>query len=621
MYSGMELRHLSFTGPHKPTAMLEFVSGLNIIYGSSNTGKSSIFDAIDYVLGRDEKTKPLKEIPEHEGYDLIHLGLSFGETENVTLVRSLRGGSLKIYDGLNIESDGLKELEILRPSKATKTERSLNDFILEKLGLHEKFWKRNNKNDKNRLSLRTILPLYFISETDVQKEGSPYIGEQFIQKTVDASRLKFFLTGVDDKNLITEEKDSVRLSRTARLSIIEELITEQEKRISKRVGDDKTQDDIEEQIDKLSSSIQILSDELTVSEAEFNEIVASRNTTRTTLRKNNERLAEISEMQERFRILDLQYSSDLKRLEGTLEAGSLFTALPMLVCPLCGTDSENQALHADCIGDVPEIVEAAAEEISKINNLKADLEVLLRQLQSETNQINHIVPDLINSLKSKNREISALSPEVSKRRSSFLEVSNARVKSSKSLDLFIDLNRYEQKKKLIEKEAPSKIDADTTTDILPTKSLHDLSTILQRFLKSWNFVDDPQVHFDKETKDFVINGKHRSSNGKGHRAITHTAATLSLLKFAELKATPTLGFAIIDTPLLAYEKPENEEDDLSATDVNLQFFKSLNEWNSSQTIIIENRKSMPEAFEDGARITHFTKNTNFGRYGFFPVEV
>ncbi|MGJ8687786.1 MAG: hypothetical protein ACSHWQ_09925, partial [Spongiibacteraceae bacterium] len=161
---------------------------------------------------------------------------------------------------------------------------------------------------------------------------------------------------------------------------------------------------------------------------------------------------------------------------------------------------------------------------------------------------------------------------------------------------------------------------DDVSSPLPTKRLFELSKRVAGFLDAWGLAKEPTVHFDKETRDFVINGKHRSSNGKGHRAITHAAATLGLLKFTEDKRLPHPGFVVLDSPLLAYEKPEDDADDLSETDVNLRFLQSLAKWDSTQTIILENRKSIPPKFSEGEGITRFTKSTTFGRYGFFPIE-
>ena len=75
---------------------------------------------------------------------------------------------------------------------------------------------------------------------------------------------------------------------------------------------------------------------------------------------------------------------------------------------------------------------------------------------------------------------------------------------------------------------------------------------------------------------------------------------------------------ILDSPLLAYEEPDNEDDDLSGTDVNLRFLKSLASWDAVQTIILENKKSIPKEFSKGEGITEFTRLEGHGRFGFFP---
>ncbi|WP_152926578.1 hypothetical protein [Shimia sp. SK013] len=104
------------------------------------------------------------------------------------------------------------------------------------------------------------------------------------------------------------------------------------------------------------------------------------------------------------------------------------------------------------------------------------------------------------------------------------------------------------------------------------------------------------------------------------RAVSHAAPTLGLLKFTEDKQLPHPGFVVLDSPLLAYEKPEDDADDLSETDVNLRFLQSLTTWTSTQTIILEIRKSVPSEFSESEGITRFTKSTTQGRNGFFLAE-
>jgi AAA15 family ATPase/GTPase len=68
---GFRLRFLGFFGPEKAPATVAFGPGLNVLYGASNTGKSFIVEAIDFMLGG---KPPLRDIPERVGYDLVLLG-------------------------------------------------------------------------------------------------------------------------------------------------------------------------------------------------------------------------------------------------------------------------------------------------------------------------------------------------------------------------------------------------------------------------------------------------------------------------------------------------------------------------------------------------------------------
>jgi hypothetical protein len=61
---GLRIRHLAFHGPNREPASIEFGAGLNLIYGASDTGKSFVVEAIDFMLGG--KTT-LRDIPERVG--------------------------------------------------------------------------------------------------------------------------------------------------------------------------------------------------------------------------------------------------------------------------------------------------------------------------------------------------------------------------------------------------------------------------------------------------------------------------------------------------------------------------------------------------------------------------
>ncbi|WP_310618643.1 AAA family ATPase [Flexibacterium corallicola] len=156
MINTFTLRHLCFSGPQKKPAIVTFTDGLNIIYGPTNTGKSSILDAIDFMLGRDSVPK---ELPQHKGYSDISLGIKFSNETEYTLTRSISGGDFKLYAGLHLEPVEELKYSVLKVKKRTVKIESISNFLLQEIGLLDKKLKKNAKNAKKSLTLRNLLPM------------------------------------------------------------------------------------------------------------------------------------------------------------------------------------------------------------------------------------------------------------------------------------------------------------------------------------------------------------------------------------------------------------------------------------------------------------------------------
>lgn len=50
-FSGIQIQSIAFHGPEREGAVVRFQDGLNVIYGASDTGKSFIIEAIDFMFG------------------------------------------------------------------------------------------------------------------------------------------------------------------------------------------------------------------------------------------------------------------------------------------------------------------------------------------------------------------------------------------------------------------------------------------------------------------------------------------------------------------------------------------------------------------------------------------
>lgn len=615
--TGMQIKFIVFTGPHKKPAMLTFGPGLNLVYGPSNTGKSAVLDGIDFMLGR---TRQLKEIPEHDGYERILLGIEFADSEIFTFVRSIEGGDFECFDGTHKTRPNDIPPIILKAKKPTKQLKSISTFILEKINVADRKLKKNVKNELVNLTLRNSIDLSVITETNIQKESSPYICNQVIKQTEHRSRLKFMLTGVDDSALLPTEIAKKKLSRAAKIEILNELIEEKKDLLESTHSRETTLSEFKEQHIKISSTIDNKRFILDANEEKYSSLVLTRSEVRQKLEKFSDRVSEITEMLTRFDLLKEQYSSDIARLDNIEETGFLLAALPSDRCPVCGSDTTTLTPHVNCYANINDVASAASSEKIKINALHKDLLLTMKALELEHDRISKEIPSLSQNLASIVEKVSYLSPKLTIQRSNFSDLYAKKSNIAKSIEQHEQLITLMLKKDLLEKDKPQKAapKQDDSERSLPTNSLFNLSTSVKSILNDLGLPNSSDVHFDKETDDFVINGKHRTSNGKGHRAITHAAATLGLMKYSEENDLPHMGFTILDSPLLAYEEPEDKADDLSGTEVNVNFFDMLYKWNTKQIIVFENKKSIPHQYASGDQIVQFTKN-NKDRYGFFPM--
>jgi hypothetical protein len=149
----LTLRHLSLTGPDKRPASVSFGHGLNVIYGASETGKSFIVEALDFMLGA---SADLRDIPERVGYDRIFLGVEDGEGGSFTLERSASVGQFRCYEGLHLaEPHGLEARSLAAKHNPTRPD-NISTFLLDKIGLAGKRVRRNASGDTSSLSFRHL---------------------------------------------------------------------------------------------------------------------------------------------------------------------------------------------------------------------------------------------------------------------------------------------------------------------------------------------------------------------------------------------------------------------------------------------------------------------------------
>lgn len=604
--SYLQLRHLAFSGPSK-MAEMTFSNGVNVICGASDTGKSFLAESIDFMLGG----SGLRDIPERTPYGEIQLELDTTSGEKWKIYRAASGGNFKARN----LADENAEYEVLKAQHGHDRADNMSGFLLDKIGLLGKRILRSKKNGTTQsLSFRNLARLVIVQEGEIQQTGSPFWGGQYTLKTAELATIKLLLTGVDDSNVV--QATGVGVDSTKQIELIDELLADIRQELED-VGE--AEEDLKDQTIRLEGTIEQRRDTLNNVQLQLDSLLMQRRELVSVRTAIQDRLDEIADLLTRFSLLMEHYAVDLERLAAIQESGTMFGFVESSPCPLCGSSPESQQHDVACDGDVETIVQAASAEIEKILRLKNELQSTVADLESEADSQEEELVERNNEYEKVNSQIQeTVAPTVSEERASFSELIEKRAEVQKQLSLYARVKSLEERRISLVQDEDRDASSGTIVSGLPDSVAHGFSLRVSKLLKAWDFPGDCLVHFDKETTDFVIDGKPRGSRGKGLRAITHAAVTIALLEYCLENDLPHPGFVVMDSPLLAYFKPEGDEDrQLQGTNLKEKFYSYLIDHHStdSQIVIVENQHP-PESVLGGLRMTVFTGNPNDGRKGF-----
>lgn len=600
-----QLRKILFRGP-KDEASLEFTSGINVVCGSSDTGKSFLAESIDFMLGGSE----LREITELAKYAEIELDLSANDGENWRLRRSVSGGNFKLID---LDASNSGEI-LLKQSHAHGKTDNLSGLLLEKIGLLDKrILKSSTKATTQSLSFRNLARLILVQEDEIQQRGSPFWSGQFTTKTAELATVKLLLTGIDDSAVVSAAE--VGPNNAEQIVLIDELLADMSTEIE-NMGEDR--DEIFSQLARLETSIEGHRESLISIQRQLDDLVMQRRQAFDDRNSIQDRLDEISDLLARFNLLRDHYVVDIDRLKSIRESGSMFVHVNAMPCPLCGASPEAQHLDKNCDGDVDAIIASAIAEIGKIERLVGELDSTVTDLRAEEHSLNKTLEVKEAKYQQLGKTIQeTVAPEVNNSRTSFSELIEKRASVQKSIDFFTRRDKLESRKILLQDESDMKEEKGDVKAGIPESVAHALSQKMSLILKAWSFPGEGHVYFDKQSSDFVIDGKPRGSRGKGLRAITHAAVSVALLEYCQENGLSHPGFIVLDSPLLAYFEPEGEDDfALKGTDLKERFYDYLvkHHGSGSQVLVIENLHP-PVSMNGRLSMTIFTSNPNEGRFG------
>lgn len=607
----LKLLHLTFTGTNRDTATVSFGSRVTVIHGPSDTGKSFIVDAINFVLG----AKRLKEIPEREGYTRVLLGLELPTGERVTLARSVEGGAISLYRSDIFAEDKSSPDKLLSAKHDSSSTENVSRFLLAQVGLDGMRVRKNNRNETTTLSFRDLIRLCLIGETQMQSAEAPGFSGNSVSKTKETSVLKLILTGEDDSALTeVPSAQERRKLRGAQQEVVERMLSTLESQLEGVADQTELKDQlcrINAAIDKHGAMIGDLTErrsELLLKLSELQSLGVAKRSEYT----------DATMLYQRFALLQEQYENDLARLDMIAEAGNLLGYFRIGTCVFCGAEPSGQNHNLSCEGTTNNFGISVSSEAEKTRGLLDDLRETIDSLNARIEDLRNSIDEGIREISSLQRDIEELDERITPEKENLRELLSKRSELDGYIGLYRQVKTCEDMIRQIGNEAQPEV--AVSIDKLSRAVERTFSEGIRRCLTAWCYPSAASVRFDRKQLDIIDGDQPRSAHGKGVRAILHAAFTIALAQYCVDCQLPHPGFVVLDSPLVTYRPPDQLTENIEGPpeDVVRGFYRDIQDNFDGQILVLENTDP-PEALGPSARDIRFTKHIDDGRYGFFSV--
>lgn len=585
------IEKIIITGSRKTDSIIELSNGVNIIYGPSNTGKTYIVKCIDYMFGSEREPIDISS-----GYQYIKIVV---RTQCGTITMSRKIGENKIEVNSN-------DKNVLSGKYATKASRkhyykTINSVWLSLIGINDSHLVIRNENYKKQiLSWRTFSHMFMITETKIISEYSAILSGRDTSNTAVIASLIFLLSGQDFAEIETKDNKEIR---EAKKNAVKAYINKELFRFSKRNQELLTQLKENPNVD-IAVEIEKIIAEISTNEKRINNSIEENQKILARLYEKNENLSECNVLLNRYNELATQYDADLKRLNFIVDGEANLNGSFLTHCPFC--DGEV------VVKKEQNYIEAAKSDYKKIKLQAKDLESASKELLSEKLSLEQEIGTLMAKKKSTEELLEKeLKPQVSILKEKLSAYKDA-IECQKEIDII---------KKISEQKATDMIENDTNEqselkfkvkEHLDYNFIDNLNSEIKSFLENCNYDNLLSVVFDTTDMDIVINGKKKSSNGKGYNAFFNSVVAIVLSRYMKSKAKYSPNFLVLDSPILSLKEKEAKKP--SETMRNILFENIVDNQKGIQTIVVENE--IPDIEYKDANIIHFTKEKNDGRYGF-----
>lgn len=563
-------------GSKASTVSLKFEKGCNVVIGKSDTGKTTLYNIIEYVLGKSSTDLTLP--PEGAGYTEFYLEIHTYEENVYTIMRRLNSTSVHVCNGALSDFDKLEKDEY---SCSTKAANNFSDFILAVSNVPDIYAKSSDTKNPSKVSISMLRHLFMIDETRVSaKDKSPLIFNPIPnQQWVEKNFVSYLMTGLDDREFRPNEDPKDKKSRiNGKLEYLDQTLIESEKKLELlgdvdyiSLTDTGFIESYRSKLADVSSKEEELYNLMDNEKKELNELAAKKRS--------------LSHLIGRLEGLKCDYESEIKRIEFINTGSQLISQLQDVVCPLCGAPINEHRVHEL---DNSEYVEAIRNEYNSLYYKHNDIGALVSEKRCELGSLEESIQKKKNQVLAIGKEIDMIVPNIGELKDILAQAESNLKKKFLHAELVSDID---DKRKTIERLKQDLASIQNEKGGHREDVNDDFLGRVKSNLVSWNFItENTSISFDYKKFDIKLGDRNRSSYGKGNRAITFTAILMALLDYCYDKSRAFSRLLIIDSPLCTKYGEKNAEEDRVQLGTIDAFAKYCNtkQWNY-QFITIDNK--------------------------------
>ncbi len=292
---GFQLRALRVTGLGLAPADITLGPGLNVVSGASDTGKSFLFQTIDYMFG----AASLDLIPEARAYSSVELEIESAEGR-FFLSRNLQGGEFELREG-----DLGASPKVLGDRLNSSTPDNISAFLMRLSGLDGKRIRKNVENELQNLSFRNLARFIAVNEEEIIKRLSPIHSGDNIQKTAESNTFKLLLTGHDDAAIVRQKKLAVaKAELQGQLALLEKLIAEYRDDLGENPA---PAEELSEQLERLDTALAAAKDLWNANRSALDQQLQEKRALLDAQAIDRARSDELRTQIARFQLLDKHY--------------------------------------------------------------------------------------------------------------------------------------------------------------------------------------------------------------------------------------------------------------------------------------------------------------------------